>query len=108
MEANAGLSWKLSPPLTGLGKTTGVPVAAGMAVAVRVALEVAVKTAVQVDVGVAEAVGVKVGLDEGVRLAVEVGVDVAWATVTVAPETGRPLNCAAWPLAPTAPVRLKS
>lgn len=100
-----GLSWKLSPPLTGLGNRTGVPVAGGMAVTVRVGLAVvvAVATAVQVEVGIGEAVGVKVGVVVGVRL----GVAVACATVTVAPRTGKGLNWTAWPLFPLAPVTLK-
>ena len=34
-------------------------------------------------------------------------VEVGWATVTVAPATGNPLNCAAWPLLPLIPVTLK-
>jgi len=74
---------------------TGVPVG------------VLVKTAVQVEVGVEEAVGVKLGVALGVRLAVELGVAVAEETVTVAPETGSPLNCAASPFVPEAPVTLK-
>jgi len=42
-----------------------------------------------------------------VKVWVEVGVEVAPATVTIAPKTGRPLNWAAWLLVPEAPVRLK-
>ena len=55
------------------------------------------------------AVGVKVGVMVGVEVEVKVsvGVFVAWATVTVAPDTGKPLKRAAWPLFPAAPVRLK-
>jgi hypothetical protein len=54
-------------------------------------------------------VGVEVGVMVGVFVTVSVfvGVDVACATVMVAPETGRPLNKAAWPLVPLAPVTLK-
>lgn len=33
---------------------------------------------------------------------------VGWATVTVAPVNGKPLNCAAGPLFPLAPVVLKA
>lgn len=46
---------------------------------------------------VAERVGVIVGVEVGVGR----------ATVTVAPETGRPLNWAGCPLLPLAPVTLK-
>ena len=62
---------------------------------------------VKLGVDVAVLVKVPVGTGVQVRVAVEVGVAVAWATVIVAPETGRPVNNAAWPLFPTAPVTLK-
>lgn len=52
-------------------------------------------------------VQVEVGMAVGVFMAVRVGVAVACPTVTIAPATGKPLNCTACPLVPEAPVRLK-
>jgi len=40
-------------------------------------------------------------------VALAVGVEVAWATATVAPATGRLLKAAGWPLFPLAPVTAK-
>ena len=82
-----------------MGKTMGVVADWGVEVMVWVGVKlgVLVKVTVQVEVGI----GV------GVLVAVRVKVAVGWATVMVAPETGKPLNCAAWPLVPLAPEKLK-
>ena len=74
---------------------------------VRVSVEVMVEVAVEVGVGVKVAVkvGVRVGVEVGIG--VSVGVFVGWATVTVTPDTGKPLKSTVWPLFPAAPVKLK-
>ena len=91
----------------------GVEVAVGRAEAeVGVAVERGVKVEVAVKVGEGDAVAVPVmdavGVIKAVNVGVKefVGVEVACATVTVAPGTGRLLNNTACPLVPLPAVTL--